>query len=137
MSYNYRNALTGEYPDFEIDYESASVSQGNLPGAINPVASSDEAARVSFSWQPNTGQGQAAATDKAMVVVYNPSQKDAVYLLDAGTRADSTATVDLPVSYSGDVVHCYLAFMALGAALGGQTKNAISNSVYAGQVTVM
>jgi hypothetical protein len=95
------------------------------------------AAKVTIVWEPNVGQGEASATDVAMVVVYNASQNDAIYVLDAGSRADGTVTIDLPASYSGDEVQCYVAFMVLGAALVGQTKNTISNSVYAGNVTVL
>ena len=137
MSYNYHNALTGVFPDFAIDYAMAAVSQGSLPKAINPSGTSDMAAKVTIVWEPNVGQGEASATDVAMVVVYNASQNDAIYVLDAGSRADGTVTIDLPSSYSGDEVQCYVAFMVLGAALVGQTKNTISNSVYAGNVTVL
>lgn len=36
MSYNLNNALAGGYPDYFIDYASALVSRGVLPGALNP-----------------------------------------------------------------------------------------------------
>lgn len=137
MSYNFHNALTGEYPDIAIDYAQAAVSRGNLPAAVNPVCASAEEAKVSVSWEPNTGQGQASPDDVAMVLVYNPTLKEAIYVLNAGTRADATANVDLPNNFSGDDVHCYVCFMVLETALVGGAKNAISNSAYAGSINVM
>lgn len=137
MSYNFHNALTGTFPDISIDYAQASVSQGNLPGAINPVCSSEEAAKVKISWAPNTGQDLASDSDKAMVVVYHPELKEAVYMLDAAQRIDGLLSLALPANFSGGLVHCYLSFMSLGTALSGQSKQAISNSAYAGSVMVL
>lgn len=137
MSYNYHHAIAGEYPDLSIDYASVAVSRGDLPGAVNPVAASEEAAKVSISWEPNTGQPKASDTDVAIAVVYNPEQQDAIYTLDAAPRSEGSATLDVPASYSGQEVHVYMAFMVLDQALGGQSKQAISNSAYAGSVTVM
>ncbi|HVY75313.1 MAG TPA: DUF6266 family protein, partial [Puia sp.] len=35
ISYNIKNAITGVYPDFTIDYESLLVGRGDLPGALS------------------------------------------------------------------------------------------------------
>lgn len=137
MSYNYHNALTGEYPDTVIDYTMAAVSRGNLPGAVNPVCASEEAAKVSISWEPNTSQGQAADSDVAMVVIYNPTLKEAIYSFNAGIRSDASISIDLPANFSGSDVYCYVCFVVLESALGGQARNAISNSAYAGNVNVL
>jgi hypothetical protein len=137
MSYNYHNALTGEYPAISIDYANAAVSLGNLPGAINPVCSSDEAAKVSISWEANTGQGEANDSDIAMAVVYNPELGDAVYSLNGGIRSEGSMTLELPASYSGKEVQCYISFMVLDSVPGDQSQNEISNSAYAGSVVVM
>lgn len=137
MSYNFHNAIEGEYPDIAIDYENVAVSRGNLPSAVNPVCSSDEAANVSISWAPNIGQGQASDSDVVMAVVYNPTLKEVIYTLNAGLRSDATISIDLPANFSGGDVHCYVCFVVLEAALGGQARNAISNSAYAGSVVVL
>jgi len=71
-----------------------------------------------------------------LVVIYNPEIFEAVYLLNAGSRAESEVEIVVPANYSGSTVHCYLSFMALGAALNGQTRNAIATSSYAGSVMV-
>jgi len=136
FSYNFNNALTGNYPDFSVDYPNALVTKGNLPAAVNPVCTSTESAKVKLSWNDNSGNGKAAETDSVLVVIYNPEIFEAVYLLNAGSRAESEVEIVVPANYSGSTVHCYLSFMALGAALNGQTRNAIATSSYAGSVMV-
>ena len=136
FSYNFHNALTGDYPDFAVDYPRAMVSRGNMAGAINPTCSSAEAAKVILSWEMVSGSGQSSETDTAIFVLFNATKNEALYSLNAGNRVDASIEVVVPASYSGDTVHCYIAFMTLNSVLGGQLRNAISNSSYAGSVTV-
>jgi hypothetical protein len=136
FSYNFHNALTGDFPDFAIDYAHVIVSRGNLSGAINPACTSTEAAKAVLSWEPASGSGQASETDTAIFVIFNSVKQEAVYSLNAGSRADGSLQVSLPSSWSGDEVHCYIAFMTMNSMLGGQGRNSISNSSYAGSVIV-
>jgi len=136
FSYNYHEALTGEFPDFVIDYTKALVSRGNLPGAHNPALGSEQAGAVSVSWTNNSGSNQAEDTDVVLVVLYNPVSGQAVYLLNAGVRADEQVIVNVPADFSGQTVHGYITFMSLGTVLNGQLRNSISTSSYAGSVMV-
>ena len=136
FSYNFHNALTGDFPDFAINYSKAMVARGNLAGALNPACTSSEASKVILSWEMNTNGGQASETDTAIFVVFNAAKQEAVYSLNAGSRINGSLQVVLPASYTGDMVHCYIAFITMNSLLGGQARNAISNSSYAGSVTV-
>ena len=136
FSYNFRNALAGDFPDFSINYPLAMVSRGNLAGAISPGSTSTEAAKVTLNWETTSGNGLSSDTDTAIFVIFNESKKEAVYSLNGGNRVDGSVVVNMPSSYSGDTVHCYIAFMTLNSVLGGQARNAISNSSYAGSVVV-
>lgn len=136
FSYNFHNALSGDSPDYKIEYPRVMLSRGNLAGAINPSCASTAAAKVQLSWEMIPGMGQASETDTTIFVIYNADKQEAVYSLNAGTRGDGTLEVSVPASYSGDAVHCYIAFITMNSLLGGQDRNAISNSSYAGNVTV-
>lgn len=136
FSYNYHNALTGDYPDFGLDYAKVLVSRGNLPGAVNPVCTSTDPGKVSLSWEPNAAGGIAQDSDTVLLLIFDPATHQAVYLLNAGVRGDGTAEVSVPADFSGQSVHCFISFMALGGALSGQAKNAIATSCYAGSVVV-
>jgi hypothetical protein len=129
MKYNIKNALTGTYPNIAIDYPNALVSRGNLAGVLNQVASSTVAGTVKFDWEDNSGEIGASALDKTLLVVYNPTQNQAVTVSQLAERADGTQTVTVPDSFSGDLVQCYMAYITAD----GQT---VSNSAFAGAVTV-
>jgi len=130
MSWNFRNAIQGSYPDYTINYANALVAHGNLIPALNPTASSAFAGKVLFRWEDNSNETNAGTVDQTLLLVYNPAKNQALFLKDAGKRADETQSLIVPDSFSGDLVHCYIAF----ATLDG---NLLSNSKYAGAVTVI
>jgi hypothetical protein len=129
MSYNIKNALTGTYSTIAIDYPNALVSRGNLAGVLNQVASSTIAGTVKFDWEDNSGEIGASALDKTLLVVYNPTQNQAVTVSQLAERADGTQTVTVPDSFSGDLVQCYMAYITTDGVT-------VSNSAFAGAVTV-
>jgi hypothetical protein len=128
MSYNLKNALTGEYPDFAVDYARALLAKGNLLAALNGASESIVANSIAFSWTVNSNDVDAFASDIAIVVAYNPAKNEASYLIE-GSRADGNLTLLVPERFSGDEVQCYIAFKA---AAGSK----VSNSTYLGAVTV-
>lgn len=128
MSYHLKNALTGDYPNFTVDYSAALLAKGTLLPALNGAAESTVANSIAFNWTDNSNDVDAFATDVAIVVAYNPAKDEASYLV-AGTRADGNLTLLVPERFSGDEVQCYLAFKA---AAGSK----VSNSVYLGAVNV-
>lgn len=136
FSYNYREALTGTFPSYSLDYSKAMLSRGNLPGALNAACSSTESGKVKITWKSNAGSSMALPTDTAMVAIFDPDNKQAVCMLNAGERSAEMVEIDVPDDFSGKSVHCFISFMSIGAAFSGQVKNSISSSVYAGNVIV-
>lgn len=126
MAWNYRNAVTGSYPDFEIDYTQVLVSQGSLPGALNPAASASQG-QIHFSWQNNADNMQAMDTDKALLLVYCPALGAATYVVGGQTRNSGSQSIKLPGNFIGQLVHCYLAFQ-------NSEGTAASNSQLVGSV---
>lgn len=129
MSYNLKNAITGSYPDLTIDYANALISRGSLAGVLNGVVDSAGAGNVSFSWIDNSTDGNALATDKSMVLVYNADKDEAIFVTDGATRSSRSQTLTVPDSYSGDQVQCFITFISEDGA-------SIANSKYVGSVTV-
>ena len=78
MSYNLNNALTGVYPDYSIDYASALVARGSLPGALNPQVAMNSTTELEFSWTNNSNEAKAKGNDKVLLVVLNPAKQLAV-----------------------------------------------------------
>lgn len=129
-SYNLKNAITGTYPDQEIDFPSLLISRGDLTPSQDASVESTDPAEVGFSWADNTGMGSAQADDMAVLLVYSPELGIASYLIDDSIiRLDGGYTMTLPSGYEGETVECYLAFVS---ADGKET----SNSDYLGSVVV-
>lgn len=129
MAYNVKNAVSGIYPDYSLDYTKVRVTQGNLTGALNPLAESVVAGTVAFTWEDNSIGGNAVADDKVVLLAYNPAKGQAVSAIGNMTRADEAQTLDLPDSFSGDHVECYISFT-------DASESAISDSLYVGRILV-
>ncbi len=99
------------------------------PAPVNPLASSTVAGSVVVSWDDNTLNGTASATDKSLIALYNPNKAAAIYTLEGGSRATGTETLAVPANYSGDDLEAYISFKSLDGT-------STSNSIYIGTVTV-
>lgn len=130
MSYNLKNAVTGTYPDLEIDYPEVLVARGDLIPAQNMSAVSEAEYEISFSWTDNTGIGSAKEDDRALILVFSPDKNRAVYVVsDSAERGEESYTLTLPEEYGGDSVEAYLAFVS---ADGKET----SDSSYLGSISI-
>lgn len=125
MSYTLKNAITGVAPDFTIDYANALLSRGSLAGAFNPLIDTSTAGQVAFSWTDNTPQGGAEATDKALLMIYNETNGEAIFTTDGASRDTETQTLPIPDSYTGNTLHLYIGFIS-------EDGQSISNSLYIG-----
>lgn len=129
MSFNLNNAVTGVYPNHMIDYATALVSRGNLTAASNGASTSPSAGNVDVTWTDNSGSGSALATDKALIVLLNTSRGEAVYTTAGPDRSLGTATIPVPLEYSGEDVEVFLGFVA-------ENGSKVANSSYLGSVTI-
>lgn len=129
MSYNLKNAITGTYPNYSIDYPNALVSRGNLAGGENGAAASTNPAEVDVSWDDNSGSGGAQATDKALIVILNQTKGEAVYTTAGAARSATAETLNVPSNFTGDDVEVFLGFIS-------EDGTKVSNSSYLGSVTV-
>lgn len=129
MSYILKNAVTGSFPNYSIDYANALISRGSLAGALNGSATSSTAGAVEFTWYDNSNEGNAQATDKALILAYNKTKGEAVFVTDGALRAAGTQTLTVPDDFSGDAVECFIAFISADGL-------SVSNSKYVGSITV-
>lgn len=128
-SYNLAHAITGNYPDYGVDFSKVMVSQGKLPGALNPQISSTTSGQIKFNWEDNSSDNGARADDWALLLVYNPEKGWTVTSFAESSRSTGSHTITLPANFSGDEVLCYICFQN-----GSQTV--ISDSQYVGVVVV-
>ena len=128
MSYNVKNAITGVYPDYSIDFSQALVSRGSLAGALNPEAASAAAGEVTFTWDDNSAETNANVDDLTMVLVLNQDKKEAVFTTEGSTRSAGTQVLTVPDSYSGDTGECFIAFISVDGS--------VANSKFVGSIVV-
>jgi hypothetical protein len=128
MSYVLNNAITGIEPNFEVDYPLALLSRGGLSPALNPSTDLTTPGEVTFNWGDNSAESNANPTDKAMLLVYNPSKKESIAITEGAERTVGTQIVSIPTTYAGDTVELFMAFIT---ADGSQ----VSNSTYLGSGT--
>lgn len=128
FSYNFKEAITGIFPDYAIDYSKALVSRGNLPNALGPTVISGAGSILTWSWTDNLST-TANPNDKAILVAYCPTTKQAIFATDAGKRSDLTADLNV-LTFSGQAVETYIGF------LSATDKNNASVSIFTGEVTV-
>jgi hypothetical protein len=128
MSYHMINAISGEYPDYALDFARALVSCGSLVTAENVEASLVDG-RVSFTWNDNSGIANALANDRAMPLVFNSTRNEAIYNRAGDVRAVGSTLLNLPAHWIGDEIQLYLGFVS-------DDGMSIANSVYLGKKTV-
>lgn len=123
-------AVTGIYPELDLDYTRVLFSKGSLTGVYSLVSASPAPAELSLTWADNSDSGTAKATDKAVVLIYNPGKSVFVYNLNNGAQRDSAAeSIILPAEFSGDTVQVWIAFMTAD-------KKTFSTSIHAGEIVV-
>jgi len=128
FAYNIKNAVTGVYPSFAIDYSLALVSRGDLPNALAPAVTSGAGSLVTFSWTDNSGVGSAKATDQAILVAYCPDLKQSIYTTAGGMRSSLTGELNL-LSFSGLAVETWIGFIS-------DNGRSVATSIFTGEVTV-
>lgn len=129
MSYLMKEAIVFNDPNYEWDYTKVLISKGDLLGINNGAVTAGTGQNLDFSWTDNSGQGEAQVTDKLVVVVYEPTSKATVYSLNAASRDDESATVQLPSFLSGLEVQVWATFVSSNDKLA-------ATSIYLGAVMV-
>ncbi len=126
--YNIQNAVVGSYPAFELDYSLVLLSRGDLPNALAPAAALTAPGQLTFSWTNNTGVGKAAATDKAMFIVYSPDRNQCIYTTAGTNRSTETGNLDVS-TFIGLTVQTYIGFIT-------DDGKSVATSIYTGPVSL-
>ncbi|MEO8402995.1 MAG: DUF6266 family protein [Chitinophagaceae bacterium] len=129
FSHMLRNAITGVYPDYTLDWPVLLVSKGKLPLPKNPVAAA-EAGKITFNWlaEINADATGIKPTDRSVLVVICPKLQQCMYTTLGASRSVGTAAIDV-ANFAGNEVHTYFAFVS-------EDGKKVSNSVYTGMQTM-
>jgi Family of unknown function (DUF6266) len=129
LSFNLRNAITGEYPAFRISYAHVQLGAGDLLNADEPHISSDAFGKLTFSWKDNSNEGSARATDLFFAAVYCEKPNKWVTVKNGSPRSAGSYTLDV-TAFSGKAVQTYIGFLSADARF-------VTTSVYTGQINIL
>ncbi len=118
------DAITGDYPAYELDYARVLLSSGTLLQAIGPMVSVTDT-RLIFEWQPE--QAWPNANDRVMMLAYCAELNEAVYNLCGQKRLTGQDLLKPDLHWKGKEVHTYISFIS-------ENKNTISTSIYIGSL---
>lgn len=130
MSVNLPTAITGDYPDQQIDYSMLKVARGNLTNVFEASVAADNPGEVNITWTDNTDIGSAKGDDTALMLLINTDKGLPLYVTDGPARSDEGATVTLPDPFAGDTLEAYLAFRSADGDM-------VSDSLYLGSVEAL
>ena len=110
MSYHIANAISGDYPDFEIDYQKIVVSRGNLPGVKDLQISTISATEIGLEWT-YFDESTTSPDDELSLCVLNHTKNDIQINIRDVVRSDGSITFGLPSHWeAGDSVSIYIFF---------------------------
>jgi hypothetical protein len=125
-----KNAITGVYPDFAVDFPRVLLSKGSLPNVLAPAVASTVAGKLQFTWTDNTGaKKKALSSDLVFVAAYNHDLDEWEYVEKAAARNAGTYTMDV-TAFSGKTVQAYVGVFTAD-------KKSVSDSLFAGTVNIL
>lgn len=129
---NWEHIMADSPSSITADFTEMVVAQGTLPEVLFGNASFSEPLQVAVTMSDTTGIEGADSHDKVYLLVYSPEAQAAVFSDGRNTRADESASVNVPAYWNGHRVHVW------GFAVGAGTDNmgVISNSRYLGSGTI-
>ncbi|WP_316748622.1 DUF6266 family protein [Pedobacter gandavensis] len=126
VSYNKKHAVTGVYPDAELDYPKAMLSMGTLLKAEKPSIQ-HVGAEIEFSWEVPADLPWKNQKDRAMLLLYWPDQNQHTHILSGSHRKDGKQSVQIDQNLASQRVEAYISFV-------NEDATEISDSVYAGSI---
>lgn len=111
LSYHIKEAITGIFPDYVMDYVKVIITKGELPGPQETTVAPAAGALLEFTWEDNSEAGLASADDLFLAVVYNESRNLFEYRHTA-PRSTMAFSFALPTSWTGETVECWCGFVS-------------------------
>jgi hypothetical protein len=130
QGYNLKNAFADPAGPPYIEYDKIRIADGTLEPLLTPTLISTVVGLVEVNWGDNIGVGNALATDKISLVLYNPSKDEFQENIGGKQRDEFVINIFGLSGWSGDDVYAY-AFCRSADGLIAST------SQYCGQVTVV
>jgi hypothetical protein len=110
VAFAMKNAVTGNHPDYEIDYTKLALTDGTLPTASKLTAEINSGTTVNVTWDNHIFL-EDNPTDKANVVFMDSVTKKSMLIAGDATRVDGIMQADLSDVWVGNAIHCWFYFI--------------------------
>jgi hypothetical protein len=120
------NGCKGIYPDTHLDFQAITLSKGNL-SLPEEVSLAIVPTGLEFKWVVDPEERWPNSTDQAMLLVYFPKTRKALYVLYGPQRSIGLGVLPISAPMLGLEMHSYISFIS-------SDRNSVSNSVYAGSL---
>jgi hypothetical protein len=109
-----RNAITGTYPAFSINYAKVMLSSGSLPQSPSVNVTKGAGTDVTVEWDVSVWTN-GSPDDLVHICFLNDSTKAVVYSQAQVIRSAGQSAIVLPAVWAGAVIHCWIFFASPGS----------------------
>ena len=110
VAFAMKNAVTGTYPDYVIDYTKLTLSDGTLPTASKLMAEIISGTTVNVTWDNHIFL-EDNPTDRANLAFMDTVSKKSVFVSGNATRIDGSMQTDLSDLWTGNAIYCWFFFI--------------------------
>lgn len=115
------NAVTGEFPDYTIDYSKLVISQGGLNTSGQLSVAKTTGTTLKFDWDTTVGY-QGDDNDGVNIVLLNAQNKVGLLKQNIVLRGVGTVDIDLPAVWAGQSVHCWIYFSSPDGTMNSNSQ---------------
>lgn len=105
----FKDAVHGEFPDFQLDYSKLLFTEGGLYQSNLVTAAKSEGNSVTIDWDYSDMAGNNP-DDLVNIIIFNEVADQAILKQAIGERELATITVELPAIWAGGKIHFWMYF---------------------------
>ena len=102
-----KTALTGEFPNFRLDYSKLIISNGTLKDAAQVSFEQLKGTSIKVNWNADIFLG-GNPSDNVNLVFFNPTSKTIILNQNQAIRSKGNVEVELPAHWVGKDIHSWL-----------------------------
>lgn len=124
-----KSGISGDYPDFEIDYAKVVLSNGSLAQLPSIEFMENGPLSIEFNWESIVNERNSFEDDDVVILLYNKT-KNLFSVYEEAKRRDMAFSISMPGSFEGDELVSWVFLVK-------RDGNTTSSSQYIGEVVLM
>jgi hypothetical protein len=102
-----KTAVTGDFPDFKLDYTKLEVASGNLYNASNATLVRINENSLRLSWDTDFIIN-GSPDDKVNLVILNSENRFVIERYECASRSEGTIEIEIPTDWGTSYIHTWL-----------------------------